>query len=435
MASIPTGDWADPDALFSIAEELTTQPAKPMRNRTRTPKLTPKRPQSDKAGLADVFPYYAGFSFDWARDQVHLEADAENAVVLDPWNGSGTTTLAARVNGIKSVGIDLNPIANVVAQLRVQIGAHVEICEAPKFSSKRVSPKEPLLAWFSNRTANRIRQWSTELGRFPRSKSALGYVALFRVVRSLTKKFEGSNPTWVRRTSNPDEVIDVDRKSLDKLILQDQASVKERLTGERYPGAPAYVVHASSTCLPLAEESVDLILTSPPYLTRIDYAVAYSRELAVLGIDISRDRSLRSCLMGTTLIRSSRGGSDDENYGPKANDLVSRIAAHESKASAGYYLKQARQYLDDLVFSFDEMTRVSKKRAVMKLVVQDSYYKDIPVRLAEICVEEAERRGWTFASWDHSEVTRLLTQVNTAARAYPKGKVEETVMTLRRSES
>lgn len=423
MTSIPPSGIDSQDVLFSLDDFMP-----------RPRKLTPKRPQSDKAGLADVFPYYAGFSFDWAKTQLQLEADAQSSVVLDPWNGSGTTTLAARANSIHSVGVDLNPIANVVAQLRVQAGNSMTICPTPPTSRARVSKSEPLLAWFSNRTAKRVRQWSMALNSLPRSQSALGYVALFRVVRSLTTVFEGSNPTWVRRTSSREDIVDVEPSRLDEMIVRDQKNVMDRLASEPYSTAPVSIVRASSTQLPMREKTVDFILTSPPYLTRIDYAVAYSRELAVLGIDIAQDRTLRSALMGTTLIRATRDECDDNlGYGPIAKELVSSIAAHSSKASAGYYLKQARQYLDDLVASFDEVTRVSKNHAIMKLVVQDSYYKDIPIRLAEMCVEEAERRGWTFMAWDQSEVTRHLTQVNTAARAYPKGKVAETVMTLRRS--
>ncbi|MER6178844.1 hypothetical protein [Streptosporangium sp. NPDC001681] len=422
--SIPVGNTDEQDALLSIGDRLASPPRK----------LTPKRPQSDKAGLADVFPYYAGFSFEWAKTQLSFEADVNNSVILDPWNGSGTTTLAARANGIRSIGVDLNPIANIVARLRAQVGSNIELCPTPIASRSRISESDPLLAWFSKRTANRVRQWSKALSLLPHTKATLGYVALFRVTRSLTTRFEGSNPTWVRRASSAEDAVDVTQHRLDNMIVQAQEDLIKRLAGESYSEASVSIIRSSSTHLPIAESSVDFILTSPPYLTRIDYAVAYSRELAILGFDIYQDRTLRSALMGTTLIRPSPGALNVTRYGSIAAELVSNISKHNSKASSGYYLKQARQYLDDLVTSFDEITRVSKPHAIMKLVVQDSYYKDIPIRLAEICVEEAERRGWEFVCWDQAEVTRLLTQVNTAARAYTKGKVAETVMTLKRSQ-
>ncbi|MEE3919227.1 hypothetical protein V2I01_15280 [Micromonospora sp. BRA006-A] len=64
-------------------------------------------------------------------------------------------------------------------------------------------------------------------------------------------------------------------------------------------------------------------------------------------------------------------------------------------------------------------------------MVQDSYYKDVHVRLAEICEEEMSARGWTCKP-RRFRVDRILTSVNTAARAYTKGDVYETVLTFTR---
>ncbi|WP_410712175.1 DNA methyltransferase [Bradyrhizobium sp. BEA-2-5] len=40
-------------------------------------------------------------------------------VVLDPWNGSGTTTSVANGAGLTAVGIDINPAMAVVAKARL----------------------------------------------------------------------------------------------------------------------------------------------------------------------------------------------------------------------------------------------------------------------------------------------------------------------------
>ncbi|MFG3600278.1 hypothetical protein [Micromonospora chersina] len=382
--------------------------------------------------MADIFPYYAGFSYEWACSQLAAHRVSTSALVLDPWNGSGTTTLAAQANGLRSIGVDLNPIANIVAALRVQANdVTASKITAPDAGFLSEDPAEPLLAWFTPSTAARLRQWARMFEAQPEAPSAVGLVAMFRVVRQLTARFEGSNPTWVRRTSPGLSLVDVDHAKLDLMLAEEQEAVQRRLSEHPRCGASSTLITASASELPIADGSINVILTSPPYLTRIDYAVAYSRELAVMGVDISRDRRLRSKLMGTTLIRSD-ALSGEQGYGPRATELVAQVAAHPSKASSGYYLKQVRQYLDDLTKSFDELSRVSAEGAILMLVVQDSYYKDIPVPLAEICIEEAVARGWTSPDPKAYEVKRTLTQLNTAARAYAKGKVAETVITLRR---
>lgn len=398
--------------------------------------LTPKRPRIDTSGLADVFPYYAGFSFDWAYRILHEEIDlkANCATVLDPWNGSGTTTLAAQCNKYYAIGADRNPVANIVAQLKVSIRQAAELTPAPPapVTEGALQPNDPLLFWFTARTAERIRIWTLSLLQADKRLSALGFVSLFRVVRSITGRFDGSNPTWVRRPRHDDSRVDVEPIDIDSMIIAEQNRIIARLREHIYPESPASILNASATALPIATASINAILTSPPYLTRIDYAIAYSRELAVLGIDAFGDRQFREQLMGTTLIRD-RSVAEELPYGSVATNLVDRISAHSSKASSGYYRKQVLQYLDDLTKSFDEISRVASDGAVLILVVQDSYYKDIPVNLGSICVDEACRRGWSLDSLKPFEVSRSITQLNKAAQAYPKGKVSETVINMRRS--
>jgi hypothetical protein len=407
----------------------SVQPPLPLRNGA----LSPKRPSSENVGLSDIFPYYAGFSFGWACDQLAEGTDPDSTTVLDPWNGSGTTTLAARSTGLRSIGVDLNPMASVVARLRATASDVQVAVAAPSRDRITCDDNDPLFAWLTKPTVERLRAWTQLLCNLPPGESALCYVALFRVVRNLTKKFEGSNPTWVRRARNPDDLIHVDDDHIDLLLRDEQKAIISRLSSQPRLRAPVLLITASATKLPIADESIDIILTSPPYLTRIDYAVAYARELAVLDVNISADRDLRESLMGTTLIRSSQ--KSDLNLGPTAQELLANVSQHRSRASSGYYKKQFEQYLSDLTASFDQITRVANQGATMVLVVQDSYYKEIPIGLAVICGEEAARRGWQVADSQPFPVRHNLTTINKAARAYTKGVVVETVITLRKARS
>ena len=141
----------------------TVQPPVALRNGM----LSPKRPSSETDGLADIFPYYAGFSFTWARAQLLAATGESPAAVLDPWNGSGTTTLAAQSNGLRSIGIDRNPIANVVAQLRVTATAVPSPLAAPARTAIAPTAPDPLSAWLADSTVNRLRTWTRALSLDP----------------------------------------------------------------------------------------------------------------------------------------------------------------------------------------------------------------------------------------------------------------------------
>lgn len=417
------------------AQPSITPPARS----NRTGRSTPKRPQAETAGMADIFPYYAGFSFNWAsgilNDQI-AKSGIDSPLVLDPWNGSGTTTAAAQYNGYRSVGVDFNPVANIVANLRVSFQERTQTNEpfVPADLENSVVDGEPLSIWLDDATAGRIRSWVRSVESEDIITSAQTLIAIFRVVRAITKDFEGSNPTWVKKTRKSGDLVHLDPAALDELIIETQRYIIKRLNehGEMlHHEVESTIITASAKDLPLSDRSVNVILTSPPYLTRIDYAVSYSRELAVMGVDAFEDRRFRGGLMGTALIR--KDSDRPRSWGPVATELVEKIAGHSSKASSGYYKKQVTQYLDDLTRSFDEVSRVAADDAILMLVVQDSYYKDIPVGLAAICTDEAQRRGWSLAWDDPERVKRSITQFNKAAWAYPKGDVSETIISLRRT--
>lgn len=394
--------------------------------------LSPKKPPIDTGGLADIFPYYAGFAFDWARKQLNEQSAGEpGKVVLDPWNGSGTTTLAAQCDGHPSFGIDRNPVANLVAQLRCQVGTQGQRSLVPQQSlESTIRANDPLSNWFSESSVQRIREWTVSLHRAPLESRTVGFVSLFRVVRKVTKQFEGTNPTWVKRARSSDDLVDIAPADLDDLIIAEQDYLVERLRASHIGSSVTTLVTASSDLLPIRTGSIDLILTSPPYLTRIDYGIAYCRELAVLGVDVMNSRALRAGLMGTTLIRNN--ASHQFKPGTVAEDLIKRVSSHSSKASSGYYLKQTLQYLRDLSSGFDEMSRVVRSGGSLCMVVQDSYYKDEHVPLAEICVDEAHARGWDLVQMEQFPVKRTLTTLNRSAREYKKSQVAESVITFAR---
>ena len=65
---------------------------------------------------------------------LNLPADA---IVVDPWNGAGTTTAAAAAFGLTAMGYDINPAAVVIGRARLLgsdvanslVPIAVEICE------------------------------------------------------------------------------------------------------------------------------------------------------------------------------------------------------------------------------------------------------------------------------------------------------------------
>jgi DNA modification methylase len=78
--------------------------------------LDAKRITSRNEGVESWYPYYAGFSDRFARLILESVDLPPRATVIDPRNGSGTTTHVADQLGHTALGFDLNPIAALVAR-------------------------------------------------------------------------------------------------------------------------------------------------------------------------------------------------------------------------------------------------------------------------------------------------------------------------------
>lgn len=80
---------------------------------------SPKRDKSSFAGRAGWYPYYAGFSAEFADAVLGRFCRSKAPQILDTWNGSGTTTAVSAGRGTQSFGFDLNPVMAIVARARL----------------------------------------------------------------------------------------------------------------------------------------------------------------------------------------------------------------------------------------------------------------------------------------------------------------------------
>lgn len=74
--------------------------------------------ERSKSGTDALHPYPAKFIPEIPRTLLQILPQPTGTVVLDPFCGSGTTLAEAQNMGIDAVGVDLNPIACLIAQVR-----------------------------------------------------------------------------------------------------------------------------------------------------------------------------------------------------------------------------------------------------------------------------------------------------------------------------
>ena len=204
---------------------------------------------------------------------------------------------------------------------------------------------------------------------------------------------------------------------------------------EERPMRSAAINLADTTNIDVQPESVDCVLTSPPYCTRIDYTAATRIELATLAPLLkTTPRKLGHAMIGSTQVPTAKL-QPDPDWGETCNHFLEALRAHPSKASAGYYYQTHLDYFDKMARSLSRVSKALKPGAPAIFVVQDSYYKDLHNDLPHIITEMAELHGLGIKRREDFHL-RSMSDINPGRKKYvrPQGATE-TVLCLAKLES
>lgn len=419
--------------------------------------LTPKRSKKQYGGWEGFFPYYAGYPLRFADELIRSARLAPKSVVFDPWNGSGTTTYAAADAGYYAIGYDLNPVMVAVARARSlpfteadSLGPLLRRVTEEAFGGRSAVEDDALKSWFADETATEIRQLErgirsllvgeqtiTTAGvrlEMLSSIAAAFYVALFSAVRQSARRFLTTNPTWIKKPRQDDRLA-LEAGLITGAFMGAVVSMAEALVLRRNqsaqvrPLAEANIQNLDSTKTAPADETVDLILSSPPYCTRIDYVSSTRLELAVMGSLVKdTENVLRRSMLGSPLAPTSEDTVDPE-WGPACTDFLQRVREHPSKASSGYYYRTHLDYFRKLHAAIGRMVPSIKAGGAGVFVVQDSHYKNVHNPVAKIFAEMAESEGLTLQRQVDFELSRTMASRHPHAKTYrATSKATESVL-------
>jgi SAM-dependent methyltransferase len=409
--------------------------------------LNPKRDSEVQTGRASWYPYYAGFSEQFAQKLLASAELTADSLVSDPWNGSGTTTAAAAGMGHRAFGYDLNPVMVLAARARMlskrEKNSLVSLGDCILRRAKKIDrAEEPLATWFMPNSAACIRSVEKAIQHVLIQKdfrfeicseqsvnrisdlTAFFYVALFRATRRLLKRFEATNPTWIKRPANPSARLRPSLEEIRTAFANQVSAMTLAIDGDSLVrDSEVQISVGSSSHLPLKNGTVDFVLSSPPYCTRIDYAVATHPELALLGYRIAEEFDhLRRQLTGTSTVPTKAPASSNR-WGKSCLAFLDRLSLHPSKASKGYYLKNHLQYFDSIYSSLGEISRTLRRGGACVLVVQDSHYKEVHNNVPRIIAEMADQNSLRLKRSMPFQHHRTMAGVHPGVRKY-RSKVD-----------
>lgn len=230
-----------------------------------------------------IYPYRGKIS---ALDASNIISQLDcGKTILDPFCGSGTILYEGAKQGLKSIGVELNPIGQVISKGKINITLTLEeeINNASKIiekSNKLGSFKtmsENAKKHFHPKTANEIMKISTYLPKFSEYAKSCFYGAICLSARGCNHYFWTSST--VGKDINPKRYINFNEKFLLK--------IKKHY----YPLPPkshASLIEADARHLSklIPSESIDYVFTSPPYFDCLDYTAYYGKIIMdIVGIN------------------------------------------------------------------------------------------------------------------------------------------------------
>jgi tRNA G10 N-methylase Trm11 len=242
------------------------------------------------------------------------------------------------------------------------------------------------------------------------------------------KKLKGSNPTWTKRAdAKIGSGVDFEQAltSVSNHISSYAAQIRPM-----HAGFSVDLANRDVANLEWEAGSLDAIVTSPPYPNRTDYIRHYlpAAELLLAG-DQDAERILREVQIGTPLIRE---GHANTSLPASVETVIERVRTHRSYASERYYAKGFRYYFDDMARSLAQFMRWLSPNGTVILVVQDTYYKEILISVADLLGDIAAASGLAVVGQERFKVRHPLSRLSPHSRAVPKPQLSETVLMLRK---
>jgi len=215
---------------------------------------------------------------------------------------------------------------------------------------------------------------------------------------------------------------------LDEFVAS--AARVETLVGAMPPQAkPAVVRRTDARRVSfLAPQSIDLIVTSPPYLNAIDYLRGHRLSLIWFGYRLEELRGVRSVSIGAE--RSATGRLNQAEAWAKES-----VADYEKlcRRDAALVVRFAKD-VDRLCRS---MARVAKPTSSLVFVMADSQLRGVKVSNSDICKRAAKRHGFELVNESVRALpsnSRYLPPPEKDAGTLASRMKEESVLTFDRRE-
>ncbi|MEO0273165.1 MAG: DNA methyltransferase [candidate division WOR-3 bacterium] len=282
-----------------------------------------------------IYPYKGKFHPQMIRALLNIIGLKEGDTVLDPFIGSGTTAVEAQILGINCIGIDISPLCVLQSKAKTE---SIEVVD--EINEIKVS------------ILNKV-----ELNLFNQDKKFLlefiDGISNEKVKNFYKMAYLVAISDNVRRRRNFEQSF---YKNLD-LMIRSVIDFRDIVQELKLKLGEIKIETGDSRNLRLRDESIDGIITSPPYSIALDYVSNDAHALKVMGHEL---QEIRKEFIGV------RG------KGPEKINL----------------------YNKDMIKSYKEMYRVLKPSRFAVIVIGNATYLGEEVKTVEFTIDYCQKLGF-----------------------------------------
>ena len=246
-----------------------------------------------------LFPYRGKFHPQLIKALLNILGVKKGDYVLDPMTGSGTTNIEASLLGINSYAIDISPFCQMMTKTKY---------DALKIDNKILNEvdleADKLFDFFNQKN---ITQKIDEIETGKKEIYELSFLAYLDAL--------GYSKRVVR--SNHQQLF---RKVLTRYLETVKNLLSNKYFDQKELGEVTILKNSNALNIELPDNSIDAIITSPPYSFAIDYVENDKDQLEYLGYDT---KELKSKLIG---LKGKTKKEKLENYFADMDTFLSEAA-------------------------------------------------------------------------------------------------------------
>jgi len=285
-----------------------------------------------------LFPYRGKFHPQMIRALLNIIGIKNGDVVLDPMAGSGTLCVEANLLGIDSIGIDISPFCCLMGRVK----AFALNLNSKKLSEIANDGRELLKRLNKAKAPSYFLDDSNDKDKLYYEVILLAFLDAMGFARRSSKSLEVLFPIVLNRYIATINNFQKARKELGLKMGKSR------------------IIQGDVVNLPIEDNSVDGVITSPPYSFAIDYAENDNPQLQYLGYDV---QALKKDMLGL------QGRGIDEKL---------------------------QLYFDGCDKSLSEMRRVTKDKGIIVIVIGTNEIQTKGVNLENKIKELATEQGLKF---------------------------------------